>query len=315
MPDTNLPGAPADLDRPTQTQAPAPAEDSWPSNRPGYGGYGYGGTPAHGGYGQAGAEQEVHLLDYLRTVYRHRWVTITAFALIVVSTTLYTFLVTPIYEGRVQLQIEPENPNIVSFKEVVELDKATNEYYQTQYSILKSRALARRTIETLRLWNNEELSDEAAGGGARWWRSGSEPSAAPAGPGETAQQSATIDVFLKHLSVAPIRNSRLVDVRFRSASPTLAASVANTIARQYIQQNLEFKFLSTKEASDWLSQQLTEQRKKVEESELALQRYREKGDAVALEDRQNIVVQRLSDLNAAVTKARTERIEKEALFR
>jgi capsular exopolysaccharide synthesis family protein len=35
---------------------------------------------------------------------------------------------------------------------------------------------------------------------------------------------------------------------------------------------------------------------------------------VALEDRQNIVVQRLADLNAAYTKARTDRFEKEALY-
>jgi uncharacterized protein involved in exopolysaccharide biosynthesis len=35
---------------------------------------------------------------------------------------------------------------------------------------------------------------------------------------------------------------------------------------------------------------------------------------MALEDRQNIVVQRLADLNAAVTKARTDRIEKQSVY-
>src|SRR6185503_20879684 len=45
-----------------------------------------------------------------------------------------------------------------------------------------------------------------------------------------------------------------------------------------------------------------------------LQRYKEQHDAVAVEDRQNIVVQRLSDLNSAATKAKTTRIEKEALY-
>ena len=94
----------------------------------------------------------------------------------------------------------------------------------------------------------------------------------------------------------------------------MAAAVANTLAKQYIEQNLEYKFLSTKEASDWLGEQLAVERKKLEDSEQALQRYREKGDAVALEDRQNIVVQRLADLNAAYTQARTDRFEKEALY-
>ena len=131
---------------------------------------------------------------------------------------------------------------------------------------------------------------------------------------ETARQSGIIDAFLGRLTVTPVRNSRLVDVRMISSSPEMAASLANALAREYIAQNLEYKFRSTKEAAAWLTEQLAEERKKLEASELALQRYREKGDAVSLEDRQNIVVQRLTDLNAAYTKARTDRFEKEALY-
>ncbi len=90
--------------------------------------------------------------------------------------------------------------------------------------------------------------------------------------------------------------------------------MANNLARAYIVQNLEFKFYSTKQASDWLGERLGEQRKQVEESEQKLQNYREKTDAVSLEDKQNIVVQTLAELNAAVTRARTERLQKEALY-
>ena len=72
--------------------------------------------------------------------------------------------------------------------------------------------------------------------------------------------------------------------------------------------------MSSKEASDWLGQRLGEQRKQVEASEQALQQYREQTDSVSLEDKQNIVVQKLADLNAAVTRAKTERIQKEALY-
>jgi polysaccharide biosynthesis transport protein len=321
MSDKKPQDAPPTPDTHTTADPRPQAGGPWGS-RPGYGdgggGYGaYGSYGGYGAYGQSMDDGEVHLLDYVRIVYRHRWVALTAFSIILISFTLYTFLATPIFESRVQLQIEPENPNIVSFKEVVELDKATNEYYQTQYSILKSRALARRSIDHLNLWKSGELGagPRSQSFWSRWFSRTDETPAPAAGPDETARQSPVIDAFLRRLTVAPIRNSRLVDLRFQSKDPALAAMAANTVARQYIQQNLEFKFLSSKEASDWLSQQLGEQRKKVEESEQALQRYREKGDAVALEDRQNIVVQRLSDLNAAVTKARTERIEKEALYR
>ena len=95
---------------------------------------------------------EAHLGDYLRVVYKRRWVAATTLFLVVVSVLIYTFTATPIYEAHAQLLIEVENPNVVSFKEVIEQDKATTDYYQTQYRILQSRTLARRTLSKLNLW-------------------------------------------------------------------------------------------------------------------------------------------------------------------
>ena len=68
--------------------------------------------------------------------------------------------------------------------------------------------------------------------------------------------------------------------------------------------------MASKEASDWLEAQLAEQRKAVEAAEAKLQQYREQNDAISLADRENITVQKLADLNAAVTRAKTERIQK-----
>jgi len=248
-----------------------------------------------------------HLVSYLKRIYKHRWIALTAFAVIFLYVAIVTFTATPIYEGRVQLLVESANPNVVNFKEVVQQDNYNYDFYPTQYAILKSRALARRTIEALSLWDSPDF-----GGGEGEARRSTETGAAPSS--ETARQSGAIDAFLGNLTVVPVRNSRLVDVRFASPNPQLAATVPNTLAKQFIAQNLDYRFLSSKEASDWLSEQLAVERKKLEASEQALQNYREKGDAVALEDRQNIVVQRLADLNAAYTQARTERFEKEALY-
>ena len=78
---------------------------------------------------------------------------------------------------------------------------------------------------------------------------------------------------------------------------------------------MEFRFSESKDATDWLSERLTEQRKALEASEAALQAYRERNGAVSVADSaSNIVVQRLTDLNGALTKAKTERINKEALY-
>jgi polysaccharide biosynthesis transport protein len=286
---------------------------------------GYG---SNSGYGQGGFAEDVHLLDYVRVLHKRRWTAITAFLIIFGVVTIYTFTATPIYSARVQILIENENPNVVKFEEVYDQNKASNDYYQTQYRILQSRLLARRTLDAEKLWQHPLF----AGSGetsrfsinpVQWVRASAEfvkgffvePAARePSATGESQAQSRIIDGFLGGLGVSPIRNSRLVEVSYRSSDPAMSSRVANALAKQYIEQNLEFKFLATKEATDFLNARTAEQRKALEQSEQALQKYRERTGAMALEDRQNIVVQRLSDLNAAVTRARTERIEKESVY-
>ena len=259
---------------------------------------------------------EGHLLDYLRVLHKRRWTAGTAFLIVLASVTAYTFTVTPIYEARTRLLIEAEGPNIINFTEVVDEQRTRADYYQTQYSILQSRQLARKTIGALQLWDSPHLGGQPRSGivatlfGVKPAVPTDQPSAA-----ETSAQSRAIDRFLDNLTISPIRNSRLVDVKYQLSDPELAMRVVNAIAKNYIDQNLEYKFTASKEASDWLGDRLAEQRRQVESAETALQRYREQHDAISLHDHENIVVQKLSDLNAAVTQARTERFQKQALYR
>jgi capsular exopolysaccharide synthesis family protein len=269
-------------------------------------------------------EPEIHLLDYVRVLYKRRWTAVTAFLIVFLSVTIYVFTATPLYVSRAQILIEKENVNVVTFKEAVEQDQITDDYYQTQYRLLQSRTLARRTLDALQLWNHPQFASRRANAvsvgtlvRASAATIGGWLTTAPAedrAADETKGQSAAIDRFLGALTVSPIRNSRLVDVKFESSDAALSARVADALTKAYIEQNIEFKFTSSKEASDWLGERLGEQRKQVEASEQALQRYREQTDSVALEDKQNIVVQKLADLNTAVTRAKTERLQKEAFY-
>jgi len=266
---------------------------------------------------------EVHLADYARALSKRRRVAATVFVLVFLGVTVYALTSTPIYEGRTRLLIESGQPNIVAFKEVIDQAQAESDYYQTQYNILQSRTLARSTLDRLGLWNNADLNAPSSK-----WATDSLSFVArlvpfaratgqlsPPDSGDAGAQSRVIDRFLAAVTIAPVRNSRLVDIRFRLPDPGVAAAVANTMADTYIEQTLAYKFTASKDASSWLGERLTEQRAQVEAAELALQKYREQNGAIPLEDRQNIVVQKLADLNAAVTRAKTDRLMKEAMYR
>lgn len=270
---------------------------------------------------QPDTDDQSHLLDHLRVVYKRRWTALTAFVVTCGATFIYSSATTPLYHAKVQLLIENENPNVVKFDDVYEGSKNSNDYYQTQYKLLQSRLIARRTLDGEKLWDAPALVAQTRNAGlisllqpiTSLW-TGTTTAVEQPDPSEQPDRIAVLDRFLRSITVTPVRNSRLVDVSVQSPNPQFAAHAANALARNYIEQTLEFRFLATKEASDFLTARTADQRKALEQSERALQNYREATGAMAIEDRQNIVVQRLADLNAAVTKARTDRIEKQSIY-
>ena len=285
-----------------------PTSQSSPESRPA--------RASSGGEYEMHEGPETHLIDYVKVLYKRRWTAFTAFALVAGAITVYTFTATPIYEAKTRLLIEGEQQHVVNFKEVVDEDQTKADYYQTQYNVLQSRALARRTLDGLRLWNTPPFGGTTDQGFSLKSAifGGPEAKATPA-VDETAAQSRAIDAFASQLTVSPIRNSRLVDVKYQHPDPALATSIVNALARNYIEQNLEYRFMTSKEANDWLGARLAEQRKEVEAAEARLQSYREQNETIALSDRDNITVQKLADLNAAVTRAKTDRLTKEAMHR
>ena len=286
----------------------------------------------------------LHAVDYLRMLYRRRWLAGTAFLVVFLSAFIYAVTATPIYEATARLQIEIETPNVTNFREVVPNARwgMRSEFYRTQYEILRSRSLARTTIDRLALWDHPVLAGgaetvfnpvawaigkarQAASFPLRYFSAVLVPESPPAGGAggaetlrtraETRAETRAINAFLARLNVNPVRDSRIVDVTFRSPAPQFSATVANTLAQAYIDQDLAFRHTSSRDASGWLRQRLDEQRRSVEAAELAMQRYREENRAVSLDEGQNVIAQELSDLNAAATRATTERIAKEARYR
>jgi capsular exopolysaccharide synthesis family protein len=132
---------------------------------------------------------------------------------------------------------------------------------------------------------------------------------------ESADESAAIGAFLAGLEIVPVRSTRLVEIVYSSPSPEYAALAANTLANEYIKYNLDSKLQNTNSTLDWLKEELDKQRKKVENAERAMANYQEGQNAMSLDDRQNIIVAGVNSLNEALTKAKTNRLQKEALHR
>src|SRR5262249_42058567 len=120
--------------------------------------------------------------------------------------------------------------------------------------------------------------------------------------------------YRSFLKIEPVKNTRLVDVSFTTPDPRLSKDLANAHATAFIQMILENRFNLTQEARDFLSKKLAELRSKVVRAETELNNFRQKHGVVSMEKGENIVVDRLVDLNKQLTQVRSERIQAESLY-
>ncbi len=274
-------------------------------------------------------EKEVNLRDYWKVVQKRKWTIIAFFLIVVIATAVGTFAMRPIYRGTTTIQINKENPQILDFKEIFAINTMEMDYYQTQYKILESRTLARRVIQTLKLSEHPEFQPQPETLFQKWksrffpslstlfapLRKSSPDNPSGKDPSENIKETSLINQFLGRLKIEPIRNSRLVKIHFDSNYPQLSSLVPNTVATAYIQQSLESRFVSTEQAKEWLTKQLEDLKAKVERADEDLQAFGSKHDIISLEEKENVTMQRLTELNEALTKAEAERMAKEALYR
>lgn len=179
---------------------------------------------------------------------RRRWTVIITALIIVVAGTIYTAVQTPIYRASTTVQIERESSNIIDFEDVVAAESGNRDFYETQYELLRSRNLARRVIDQLGLQPPAPAPVPSTPGPLSGLKSAlaglfGEPSEPAPEPNPEPVPAANLEGrFLANLTVEPVRNSRLVRLYYTSPDPREAALVVNTLARAYVDMNLERRF-------------------------------------------------------------------------
>src|SRR5262245_11559058 len=275
------------------------------------------------------ADRDVHLLDRLAILYRYRRVSGAVFVLTALVLMIQGYANVTRYEAQARLLIEEERstavPGITSALDAYWEDPVP--YYNTQYRILRGRELARRVVRKLQLQNVPEFNGtEPQTSTPRLWLHEARqqlvalvrPAPARSNPpkaDDANAEAALIGAFLAHVRVAPVPDSKLVDVYFQAQNAPFTATAANALVDEYAAQNLEVKQQSTQNMLEWLEREVAAQQTKVEQSERELAAYRDRENAMSLDDKNNIVLSRLNALNDAVLRARTVRIEKEAIYK
>jgi succinoglycan biosynthesis transport protein ExoP len=279
-------------------------------------------------------DEAPNLRDYWQVVRKHKWKIVACFFAAVLCATIYVFSQTPIYTASATLVIERKGAQVVNIQQVLSESVESDEqsYYQSQFEILKSRSVAAEVIKQQRLDSHPVFIGDGAeanfleklAADVRAWLTGwltyllqgekAQSYFQAQSPGPLGVKSELIDAYQGMLQLAPVK-SRVAQIKFSTPDPVLSATIANAHARAYIHQGQKLRSQANEDARKFLETKLAELRERVEKSEDALNRFRRGKGIISLNDKENIVVERLADLNRRLTEAEAERIGLEAQAR
>lgn len=263
-------------------------------------------------------ESLIDLREILRILNHYKWGIVSVTLVVTLAAILAAYSIVPTYQSTVTILVEARgNVPVNVMQDVYDPGYGRAEYYGTQFTIIKSRELARRTVEKLDLAKQPEfaLPDDVASSGPDWRKL---LPFLPNGPAERPQteseraamhQKWIIDEFAKRLTVEPIFGSQLMKVSFEAKDPELAALVANTLAEMFIESSLDARLVTAKKANSWLTDKLATLRVDLQKAEQALQAFREQEQLVSVGGERGLVEEELTDHARRLREARKQTAE------
>lgn len=267
------------------------------------------------------------LAVYWQIFWRRKWIVAAGVFASLLLAVVAMLAATPIYSAGTRIEISRQEENIVQVDGVQpEATGIDQEFYQTQYALLESRALMDRVAEDLDLANDPafvtafDIDADKTGLFSFFSKEMTEDE-------RQAELSRQVRAALdENSAISPLRGSRIVDVFFSSPDPDLSARIANAWVEAFIASSFDRKLQSTTFATTYLQSQLEEFRSRLESSERDLVNYANQNRIITVnsgaaggsrEDRQTgtIADANLASLNEALAEVKAARINAESQVR
>jgi succinoglycan biosynthesis transport protein ExoP len=263
-------------------------------------------------------DQLIDVKKLLLPLLRFKW-RIFAFALLVTALTVFVvFSMTPIYKASSTLLIESEQAKAIKIDEVYGINSGQQEYYLTQFEIIKSRSIAERVFNDLDLINHPAFNQPPS-----WFTELKlqlnfiPEEIATAADSQISQDIAKhklIDSFAQNINVSPVRKTQLVNISYESSDSQLAAQIANVVGDTYILSQLEAKLGMTQKVNTWLGGRLEDLRIKLDESEKRLEQFKLINGLIDVEGVTALDAKELERLSDEITVARSRKAQADSFI-
>jgi len=241
-------------------------------------------------------EKEINVEKYWNILKAKYHILILLVFLAILIGVIYSFSISPVYEASGLIMIEPENQNMLMFSDRMMVGRVTNEYFNTQLRILKSRSIARNVLKEFAKPQYQNVSEKKINNNQEI-------------------NVRNIDVFLSSLGVENINETRLIRVSYKASDPKKAAQIVNSIFKEFIEFNKRIKSSSAQKSSKFIADRINTLQKKLAQKEDELQKYSSKKNLFFLSNEENAIIGKYSDINTAYTNAQIEKVNKGSVYK
>ncbi len=261
---------------------------------------------------QAPPEDEIDLLAVFRTLWRGKiWVILSTLAALLIGGYYAFSVATPLYNAKAVVMLENRQEQVVDIESVMTGLSGDQAAVNTEVEVIRSRGLLEKLVLKLDLLDDPEFNVDlqpepfiSAEKVIKFFKGlAGVPPKEEKPLGERDILDATIDELLKKLSVSNIRQSYVFNIVAISEDPRKAAEIANTLGELYILDQLEVKFEATAQATEWLTERVTQLQDELEKAEAAVKQFASNTDLVGPESL-DALNRQLKDLRERLLKSK-----------
>jgi uncharacterized protein involved in exopolysaccharide biosynthesis len=236
--------------------------------------------------------------DLLNIIFKHKLKMITIFLTVVLTVTIGSFLMSPVYEASSKILVKfgrentfmPTNP-AMSGNPPLLFDSSREERINSEVEILKGRNLTKKVLTNLGVTTVYPDIDKK-----------------PLIPRPTSKQLSPLEkatlTFEKKLTVEAVKKSDIINISFQHGDPAIASQVVNKLIDVFLEHHLVVYKQSQK--YNFFDDQVNLLEKKLKGSESELEILRKQHNISSLTEQKTLLLNQISGLEVELTRTRSE---------
>ena len=201
------------------------------------------------------SDSMLHFLDYWRIIRIRKTVIIAVFLLVVITTTVVTYMLPETYMSSTRIKVEKDTADVPLLGQMSSQGPPDMFFLQTEFEVIQAKTNLYQVIEDLSL--NQRWSKEYLNQG-------------------TLKTPETFEILKDKLDVRQFRNTTMIEIRVYSRNKSEAAEIANKIADVYKESRLSERERMAERGIAKILDAIGDQQTKVNQEQKELDDLREK---------------------------------------